>query len=62
MTVDKAKLLKRGDFIAYRNLKYKVLNIKELRNAHTNEVYIDIKCSRKNEILWLSNEFAEIYY
>ena len=59
MTTNEAKLLKRGDFIVYSNLKYKVLNIKECRNAHTNEIFVNIKCSRQNEIIWLSNNFAD---
>ena len=59
MTTNEAKLLKRGDFIVYRNLKYKVLNIKECRNAHTNEIFVNIKCRRQNEIIWLSNDFAD---
>ena len=59
MTTNEAKLLNKGDFVAYRNLKYKVLSIKECRNAHTNELYINIKCRRGNEITWLSNNLAE---
>ena len=42
MTTNEAKLLKKGDFIVYRNLKYKVLNIKECCNAHTNEIFVNI--------------------
>ena len=59
MTTNEAKFLKKGDFIIYRNLKYKILNIKEYRNAHTNEIFVNIKCRRQNEIIWLSNDFAD---
>ena len=58
MTVEEAKLLNKGDYIFYKDIKYKVLHIKECRNAHTNDTYIRIKCKTKNETLWLSNEFV----
>ena len=59
MTIDEATSLKKGDYITYRNLKYKVMNTKECRNAHTNEIFVNIKCRRKNQIIWLSNDFAD---
>jgi translation elongation factor P/translation initiation factor 5A len=58
MTVEEARLLKKGDFIFYNDVKYKVLHIKECRSANTNEIYINIKCKRGNETLWLMNKFA----
>ena len=60
MTIDEAKSLNKGDYIIYNNLKYKVLHTKEQRSSHTNELYVNIKCSRQNETLWLSNKFAEL--
>ena len=59
MTISEAKLLNKGDFVGYRNLKYKVLSIKECRSAHTNEPFINIKVRRQNETMWLSNDFAD---
>lgn len=61
MKINEAKLLKKGDFITYNNTKYKVLHIKELRHAHTNEPYIDIKCSKGNETMWVNNKLVELY-
>ena len=61
MTVEEAKCLIKGDYVIYNGLKYKVLHIKELRNSHTNELLITIKCNRRNETLWLNNEFVELY-
>ena len=58
MTVEEAMYLNKGDYVFYKGNRYKVLHIKECRNAHTNEVYVKIKCGRRNETLWLSNEFA----
>lgn len=60
MTVEEAKDLIKGDYIFYNNKRYKVLHIKECTSAATNEIYMSIKCSRQNEILWLNNKFAEI--
>ena len=61
MTVEEAKKLNKGDYILYKNKKYKVLHTKELRAHDTNEIYISIKCCNKNEILyWLPNKFAEV--
>lgn len=59
MNIEEAKKLNKGDYIMYHNLKYKVLNIKEHRTVFNN-VYIEIKCQRKNEILWLPNKFVEL--
>lgn len=61
MTVEEAKTLNKGDYIFYKGQKYKVLHTKELRANDTNEIYINIKCSNKNETLWLPNKFAEVY-
>lgn len=61
MTVEEARSLNKGDYVFYNHLKYKVLHTKEHRDAHTNEVFISIKCSRKNETVWLSNKFAEVH-
>lgn len=58
VTVEEAKTLNKGDFVLYNNLKYKVSSVKECRNSHTNEIYINIKCCRRNETIWLSNKFA----
>lgn len=58
MTVEEAKLLNKGDYVFYKDIKYKVLHTKECRHAHTNEIYISIKCKRQNETLWLMNKFA----
>ena len=60
MTVDEARGLTKGDYILYRDLEYQVLDTKECRNAHTNEVYIQIKCRRQNITIWPSNEFVEL--
>ena len=60
MTIEEAKKLHKGNNILYNGKKYKVLHTKELRANDTNEVYINIKCSNKNETLWLSNKFAEV--
>lgn len=62
MNVEEAKHLNKGDFIFYNNKKYKVLHTKELRSNATNEIYISIKCSNKNETLWLMNKFAEVIH
>ena len=58
MTVEEAKSLNKGDNILYKGMQYKVLHIKECRSAHTNEVYVSIKCKRQNETWWLMNEFV----
>ena len=60
MTVEEAKRLNKGDYVLYKNLKYKVLHTKEHRHASTNEPYIVVKCIRKNAITHLSNEFIEM--
>lgn len=60
MTVEEARNLNKGDYILYKDKKYKVLHTKELRANDTNEVYINIKCSNKNETWWLPNKFAEV--
>lgn len=60
MTVDEAKSLNKGDYVFYNDLKYKVLHTKEHRSAHTNELYISIKCKRGNETVWLNNKLAEL--
>lgn len=60
MTVDEARIIKKGDYILYKNTKYKVLHTKELRANDTNEVYISIKCSNKDATWWLPNKFAEV--
>jgi hypothetical protein len=59
MTVEEAKKLNKGDYVFYKGQKYKVLHTQERRANDTNEVYIAIKCSNKNETLWLPNKFAE---
>ena len=59
MTVEEAKDLIKGDYIFYNNQRYKVLHIKECRTVVGNEIYINIKCHRQNETLWLNNKFAE---
>lgn len=58
MTVEEARLLKKGDYVFYKDIKYKVLHIKECRASHTNEIYINIKCQRQNETAWLTNNFV----
>ncbi len=58
MTVEEAKLLNKGDYIFYNGVRYKVLHTKECRCAHTNEIYVSIKCARQKETLWLMNKFA----
>lgn len=60
MTIEEARNLSKGDYILYNGKKYKVLNTKELRANDTNEVYISIKCSNKNETWWLPNKFVEV--
>lgn len=60
MTLEEARNLNKGDYILYNGLKYKLLHVKEHRNAHTNELCITIKCSRQNEIIWLNSELIEV--
>lgn len=59
MTVEEAKKLNKGDHILYNGLEYKVLHTKRHRSVSTNELFVTIKCSRQNEILWLDNEFVD---
>ena len=58
MTVEEARVLNKGDYIFYNNLEYKVLHSKEHRKFN-NEVFIEIKCRRGNEILWLVNSLID---
>jgi hypothetical protein len=60
MTIEEAKELNNGDYVFYNGFKYKVLHIKEHRDAHTNEPYVTVKCSRNNETIWLNNKFVEL--
>ena len=60
MTVEEAKNLTRDDFVLYNNKKYKVLHVKELRSASTNEIYMNIKCKNKNCTMWIMNELCTI--
>lgn len=60
MTVKEAKSLVKGDYVFYNGIKYKVVNTKECRSVRTNEIYINIKCSRQNEIIWIDNKFVEL--
>lgn len=59
MTIEEAKSLVKGDYVFYNGIKYKVMNTKEHRSAQTNEIYVNIKCSRQNEIIWVDNKFVE---
>lgn len=59
MTSAEAKLLKKGDYILYHGLRYKVLHIKEQRDYHEDETYILVKCRRKNETTWFIDSFIE---
>ena len=58
MTVEEARLLKKGDCVFYKGEPYKVLHIKECRSAHDNEIYISIKCKSRSETWWLTNDFV----
>lgn len=60
MTYEEAKNLNIGDYVLYNGLKYKVLHIKEHRSAWTNELFMFIKCKRKDDILQLTNKLAEL--
>ena len=58
MTVEEARTLNKGDCVFYKGNPYKVLHTKECRSAHTNEVYVSIKCKKQNDTWWLMNELV----
>lgn len=60
MTTEEAKSLVEGDYVFYKGMRYKVLYTKECRSASTKEKYMQIKCKRQNETLWLIDKLAEI--
>lgn len=61
MTIEAAKKLCKGDYVMYDNKKYKVLNIKEMQSALSNEKYVEMKCCRGSCTMWLSNNWVEPY-
>ena len=61
MTTEEARTLKTGDYVLCGDIKYKVLNTKEHRGAHSGEIFLIVKCRRGNEVAWLFDEFLERY-
>lgn len=59
MTIEAAKKLSKGDCVLFNNEKYKVLHVKELRAADTNEIYICVKCRKGTETIWLHNKYID---
>ena len=61
MTVEEARKLCKGDCVVFNNEKMKVVNIKELRSASSNEPYVQVKCCKGSRTLWAPNNWIEPY-